>query len=280
MSPEPAESTTPKKSGTGLNLAVLLVTSGLILGAALYWRRGETKEIAPRPTVSEKPAAARSQAPFRLTLADPLLWVKTSEADFQERSVDFLPVSGSTPPLRRLRLRAATIGTRDDTVKFLGARSAEPIPLGKGGKVSVDVDWNHQANGCYLAAQIVLAPAKTEGNPLGGADWLKVEYLGVPPGTNGRLAVGTRTSGRDGPLFTEGWPQVRREGRPIGLQHVDIEIKDRGFVVRENGVESYVSKPDEAPAMQEAYLYLQMSTHSNYPARELYFGRVEYVPAD
>jgi len=107
-----------------------------------------------------------------------------------------------------------------------------------------------------------------------------VEYVGVPPGKNGRLAVGARVAGRDGPLFTEGWPQVQREGRPIGRQHVEIELQKRGFVVRENGMEQYASKPDEAPAMQEAYLYLQMSTHSNYPARELFFGNVEVVSED
>jgi hypothetical protein len=190
--------------------------------------------------------------------------------------IDLVELSEPGRQLHRLRIRAGTIGTCDDTVKFLGVRSAEPYQVGKGGRFSIEIDWNRQSNGCYLAAQIVLAPAKSEGNPLRGRDWLNVEYIGVPPGKNGRLAIGTRSAGRDGPLFTEGWPQVHREGRPIGVQHVEIELKNRGFVIRENGIEKYVSKAEEAPPMQEAYLYLQMSTHSNYPPREIYFDSVQY----
>jgi len=262
-------SSSPRRLGNGI-VAISLVVAVAAAGGLVFLRE-KSPSNPSRPGLERSPVVPRAEA-MPASSIDPARWALTSEGDFQEHSVDLKD--------GRFRFRAATIGTRDDTVKFHGVRSAQPYRLVKGGRFTVDVDWNQQSNGCYLAAQIILAPGKTDGNPLSGADWLKVEYIGVPPGKNGRLAVGTRIAGHDGPLFTEGWPKIQREGRPIGLQHVEIELKKRGFVIRENGVEKYVSKPDEAPPMAEAYLYVQMSTHSNYPAREIYFSNVEVVPAD
>jgi hypothetical protein len=120
----------------------------------------------------------------------------------------------------------------------------------------------------------VLAAAETAGNPLSTPDWLLVEYVGVPPGKNARLVVAAGAGGRRRTLFTEGWPEMNRGDRPIGKQEIEVEaLEDGGFAVRENGAEVFVS-PRGALSFREGWLYLQLSSHSNYPAREVTFDRV------
>ena len=58
-----------------------------------------------------------------------------------------------------------------------------------GTRIAVELDWNDQPNGSYLSAGLILAPEPTEANPSRGRSWLKVEYVGVPPGRNARLVV-------------------------------------------------------------------------------------------
>ncbi len=193
-------------------------------------------------------------------------WELTSEGEFEERSADF---SGS-----RLRLRAATRNTPADTVKFLGMRRREEFRVGEGTRVSVDLDWNKQANGSGLSAGIVLAPAATSGNPLESPTFLQIEYIGVPPGKNARMVVAAHDAGRHRILHNEGWPDANREGRPIALQRIEIIFgKDGAFRVLENGREVFASEP-KALSFDQAYLYLQMSSRSNYPPREVSFDNV------
>ena len=94
-------------------------------------------------------------------------WTRIQDGDFQEAVVD--TVNG------RLRLRAATIGTRADTVKHLGIRTNEPVvDLGHRTEIEAEIDWNDQANGCYLRASLYLCPTKTDGTAKKEADWLKL----------------------------------------------------------------------------------------------------------
>ena len=197
-------------------------------------------------------------------------WEITSEGDFEERTVDTV---GS-----RLRLRAATRGMRNELVKFLGLRRREEVRLPAGTRVSADLDWNRQANGSGLSAGLVLSPAVTSGNPLESADSLRVEYIGVPPGANARMVIAARKGGRERFHHTEGWPDAKREGRKIGLQRIEIVIEKGGaFRVLENGKDVYASGPD-AISFDRAFVYLQMSTRSNYPPREVFFDNVVVVP--
>ncbi|HTF57761.1 MAG TPA: hypothetical protein VK661_11055 [Planctomycetota bacterium] len=193
-------------------------------------------------------------------------WEVTSEGDFEERAVDS---RGS-----RWRIHAATRGTRPDTVKFLGVRRLGEIRLGEGTRISADLDWNSQSNGSGLSAGIVLAPAATSGNPLATPASLRVEFIGVPPGKKARMVVAVRESGNERYLYTEGWPDTNREGRPIGVQRLTLVFEKGGsFKVLENGGEVYASGPN-ALSFDRAHLYLQMSTRSNYPPREVFFDNV------
>jgi hypothetical protein len=198
---------------------------------------------------------------------DSTRWVATSEGDFEESVVD-QAADGS-----RLRIRAATRGTRDDTVKFLGARSARSFKVGPESRISARLDWNKQENGCYLSAGVVLSPQATKGNPLSGLDWVKVEYIGVPPGDNARLLISCKREGRERFLHTEGWPDKNRSGRRISLEKIELLVLNGAIKVFENGSLVYESK-ERVVGFDTAHLYLQLSSHSNYPPREVFFDQI------
>jgi len=245
------------------------VLAGIV--CALGVGAGGTLFVLSRPQAEARPAVPRVAArpdgfrdAFDRPELDSAAWISVADGDFQERVVDVQ--SG------RLRLRCATVGTNDRTVKYLGVRSVAAVPLRDGRKVSAELDWNNQANGSYLSSALVLAPAATEGNPLLTSDWIKIEYVGVPPGKNGRLVVGRRAKGRELPLFTEGWPESNRNGRPIARQKIELILRGDGVDVLENGIKVFSSH--EKLPFEAAHLYLLMSSHSNYPPRELYWDNV------
>jgi len=193
-------------------------------------------------------------------------WEVLSEGDFENKSVES---SGA-----RLRFLTATRGTRSDTVKYLGVRSRESFRLSEGTVVSLDLDWNRQANGTHLSAGFALAPTAASANPSGLADGLRIEYIGVPPGKNARMVITTRVGGRESRLFTEGWPDSNREGRRIGLQHLQLVLKKSGaFSVVENGRSIFESR-EGALTFDAAYLYLHATSQSGYPPREIFFDNV------
>ena len=201
---------------------------------------------------------------------DPTRWIATLDGDFREHAVDVVDISPLGAHDFRLRLRADTRGTRDDTVKFLGARTVPAFPMAEGTRIAVTVDWNGQANGSYLTAAVILTPEATRGNPLRGRDWFKVEYVGVPPGQNARLIVGQRVEGRERTLYDEGWPETNRSGRRIGVQELLLVLRRSSFEVWENGARLFEAR-DTSLGFESAHLHLQLSSHSNYPPREILF---------
>ena len=252
------------------------------------WRRAQY--IALVITAQVLAAIASSAEPypwvedFRSGVLDPARWERTHEGDFREWSVDVVDsirrraatAEGATSPLSpiyRLRLRADTRSTRDDTVKFLGARAVPPIALQDGREIVVQLDWGNQTNGSYLTGGVVLSPHVTQGNPLTTEDWLGVTYVGVPPGRNGRMVVAVKSRGRERTVENEGWPDTGREGRPLGIQLVRLRLRNRAVEVWEGDRRVWTSAPDTL-GFDTAYLYLQMSSHSNYPPRAIYFDTI------
>jgi hypothetical protein len=192
--------------------------------------------------------------------------VLTRQGDFREALVDI--VAG------RLRIRAGTIGTRDDTVKHLGVRSAEAVvdfstPI----EISAEIDWNNQANGCYLQASLYLCPTATEGTAASERDWLCFEYVGVPPGKNARAVLARREAGNLRMLFTEGWPDKQRTGRPVARQRVVLRLDPQNIEIVENGRPLFGPAP-HGVGFRRAYLYIELASHSNYPPRALFFDDV------
>jgi len=267
----------------------IVAVGALVVAAVLLLRRpreasrpaavGERPEAPSAPSHESPPApsplgGATADAVFRedfssLALPGPK-WVPTRDGDFKEAAVDALG--------GRLRLRAGTIGTRDDTVKHLGIRSAEPIvDLTRPIEVAFEVDWNNQANGCYLQASVFLCPTKTDATAAAEPDWLKFEYVGVPPGRNARGLLATRRAGNLRFLYTEGWPDQQRVGRTIGKQRVVLRFGPQTVEVIENG-KSLCGPLPHALSFQRAWLYLELCSHSNYPARELFFDGIAVRP--
>jgi len=66
-------------------------------------------------------------------------WQITREGDFEESIVDVYDIDPTGDVDYRLRLRANTIGTSDDTVKFHGVRSVQKVGFSEGLNISFDL---------------------------------------------------------------------------------------------------------------------------------------------
>ena len=245
-------------------VGVLIGVAALVMaGILLRLGRPEPSPANPISQAAEPPAPPDSPA----SAADPA-WIPWFEGDFKEKRAESRD--------GRIHLRCSTLGTIDKTVKALGMRSASPVRLGRETRVTSTLDWNRQVNGSYLTAALVLAPSTSAGNPLSGPNWLKIEYVGVPPGKNGRLVVGCRTGGRDRVLFQEGWPEENRHGRPLALQKIEVVLKADSFEVLENG-RAVFSCPERLLRLTSAHAHVMMTSHSNYPTREVSFSDVRWT---
>jgi hypothetical protein len=241
----------------------------ILIGAGLIIRDRPDDAIGEKSKLTET-IVLRDD--FNEGYLNPESWQITQQGDFKERVVDSYDVDPSENSDYRLRLRMNTLGTRDDTVKYQGVRSVGKVDFSAGKEISFDLDWNNQSNGCYLSASIYLCPTVTNGNPGEENDWLKYEYVGVPPGRNARCVVATKTDGKVKYLYTEGWPE-QQTGRHIGYQRITIIVDNRSIKISENENEIYHT-PSPGLEFTSAYLYLQMSSHSNYPTREIYYDNV------
>jgi hypothetical protein len=203
-------------------------------------------------------------------------WEVTQDGDFAEVVVDVVDVDLGEDTEFRLRLRANTVGT-SDPLKYLGVRGKKRIGL-KGSKVIMfDLDWNNQVNGSYLTASFYLCPTKSN-NPKNESDWLKFEYVGVPPGQNVRINIRMKIDGVVYPLHTDWGPRDERSrplGYPLGLSSHRISLfLDKGRLrVAQDNEEIYSSSTPNLNFIT-AYIYLQMSSGTNYPSREVYFDNI------
>ena len=202
-------------------------------------------------------------------------WKIIQQGDFRQSIADVITVDPTKRDEYRLRLGMNTIGTRDDTVKYIGVRSANRLSLHPPTEISFDLDWNNQSNGCYLTAAVYLCPTVTNTNPEREEDWLRFQYVGVPPGQNARAVIAVKDNGTVKHLLTEGWPE-KRGGRHIGFQRIKIILDNKGFTILENGA-SLCHIDSRNLKFNSIYLYLVMSSHSNYPFREIYFDNISVV---
>ena len=191
-------------------------------------------------------------------------WLETASGDFSERQIRIVPGRG-------LEVRIGTEGTRDDTVKYAGARRRRAVSGRDLQRVRVTIDWNGQENASYLTASVVLSPHSAQ-NPLETGDWFQAGYVGVPPQGNARLLLIEQVAGVKWTLFDEGWPGANRTGRPISRQTLEIFRAGPEMAVVENDRE--VSRTRAMPWKDDLYVYLQVSSHSNYRPRSVVFGGV------
>lgn len=214
------------------------------------------------------PCAAAWREDFSPGSLDPLRWRVTRAGDSRTHVAEVVPAQRG--PGFRLRLATDTRGTRDDSVKHVGVASRCAIALGRDARVRVLLDWGPPANGSYLAGAVVLSPHATTGDPRATADWLSVGYVGVPPGRNARLLVAARVNGVSRTLFEEGWPGANREGRPVGRSELEVAWRGSSLEFREGGRLVHTASAADA-SFESAHVYLQLSSHSNFPARAIHF---------
>tara|TARA_R110002072_G_scaffold35743_2_gene105434 strand:+ start:464 stop:1294 length:831 start_codon:yes stop_codon:yes gene_type:complete len=185
----------------------------------------------------------------------------------------------------RLRLALDTLQTKDETVKLRGVRSRRFFQVPQQGaplRVTVTLDWNQQLNGSYLTLGFALLPA---GAPLTSmphrlSSALAFEWVGVPPGKFARPFLWERRSGGLRSLYTEGWPQPRREdrkGRLRATSTITLEAR-RGQVRLFEGKKLLHEGPSGFAG--PCRLLLFTTGHSNYPERSVSFHdvRVEAPP--
>ena len=203
-------------------------------------------------------------------------WEITTDGDFTDYTVDVCDVDISEKNDFRLRLQANTLDT-SDPLKYLGVRSKEALDLNTDMEISFDIDWNDQANGCYLTASLYLCPAISE-NPKNEDDWLKFEYTGVPPGRNVRINIWEKINGAVAPYYTDWGPRDEKD-RPVGKylepgKHtIKLVISESYLRVFEDDNEIFFL-PDHKLSFTTAYIYFQMSSGTNYPARTVYFDNI------
>ncbi len=168
----------------------------------------------------------------------------------------------------RLAIALDTMGQPAAPLAVRGMRStrarARPLDLG------VTLDWNRQANGAYLKAAIYLSPHSTAGDPAALADWVRVSYVGVPPGARFRHEVAERRRGRLRFLDRAGWPGDRR-GREPGAPRLRIRWAGTQLLLDEDGRRRSAV---EARGWPRVFVYLTLTGHSNYPRRVVYFSDV------
>ena len=162
-------------------------------------------------------------------------------------------------------------------MKFLGVRSKDTVDFSVKKAITFDLDWNNQANGCYLTASLYLCPAVSN-NPKAESNWLKFEYVGVPPGKNVRINIWEKVDGAVHPLHTDRGPhddQNRPIGKPLGLasHRIGLLLDKDSLQVLQDGEEIYPLSMHNLE-FTTAYVYLQMSSGTNYPSREVYFDNI------
>lgn len=213
---------------------------------------------------------------FEKGLLDLSRWEVTSDGEFTEAYMDVIDVAPGEEADHWLRLRANTIGT-SDPLKYLGVKSRHTVNFTTAKEILFDLDWNKQTNGSYLTASFYLCPSKSD-NPKEENDWLKFEYVGVPPGRNVRINILAKVDGVVYPLHIDWGPRDdngRPLGRPLGLSSHRISLfLDKSCVRVVQDDEEIFPLSKHNLNFTTAYIYLQMSSGTNYPSREIYFDNI------
>lgn len=232
---------------------------------------GATAGAASTPAPTPAPKVEEYVEEFSAEVLDPQRWQATRLNDFQEARWDLQP-DPEEPGDGRLRLRAATLNTRDATVKHMGVVLTRPLDLRSPVDVQVDLDWAHQRNGSYLALAAYLAPAFDRTSVTQTPDWLGVRVVGEPPGQTARLEVMRRSHGNLAALERFGWPGTK-PGRDMGRVRLELHLDGRAARLNVDGKERF-STPDAGHRYEQAFLYLELTSHSNYPGRDVFVDRV------
>ncbi len=206
---------------------------------------------------TSKPADGAAATPVKAapTPVEPPGWVTVGVSD---------AVRSASWSADRLALSLTTMGITPKPLAVTGVRSVKPVS----GSIDLafTLDWNRQANGAYLKVAVYLSPHRTDGDPAQLDDWVRVSYIGVPPGDRWRHELAERRGKRLAFLDRAGWPHDRR-GRVPGVAKVHIRWTGGRLELLEGG--ATLSKVT-ARGWSEHYVYVTLTSHSNYPQRTVY----------
>lgn len=233
----------------------------------------------PPPDVPSPPGAGHvvrldaggvgGEAPGRASFVDGFQGMALGPGWVAVRSGD-PPAPLAAPRGGRLALALDTLGTDPTTLKVVGVRTRSPMRLGR---VEWTLDWNQQRNGSYLKAALYVSPHATTGDPAELPDWIRVEHVGVPPGERWRHTVAEQQAGSLRYLDQAGWP-ADRSGRPPGAPRCRLDLQADGRVTyAEDGVVRSAVRTAR-PFTVPVYVYLTLTSHSNYPRRTVYIDNV------
>lgn len=174
-------------------------------------------------------------------------------------------VAGVTRGAGRIDLALQTIGIPPRPLAVVGVRTDRVLegPL----DFAYTLGWPAEQNASYLDAAVYLTPHRTAGDPALLDDWVRVSFVGIPPGDAWRRQVTERRAGRLKYLDREGWPAKRIARRkPVS---VTIRWRDGVLEVVEAGRPNARMQSSKWP---RTYVYLTLTGHSNYPRRTVHFG--------
>ncbi len=259
------------------NVSLWKLTALAAVLALVSCRGGDGPAKAPGPEGAAQPKATRGPTPepalvddFRTLDRD--RWVVTKLNDFEQVSVDLVP-DPKEPGDKMLRFQMSTMKTDPSTVKFVGVAHPKPLDLSTPVRIAVDFDWGDQTNGSYLTLGLFLSPEWTTGAVTRTMDWLGFRLVGVPPGKQVRQEIMRRNYGNLQEVERFGWPDKKDFAR-LGRVRLELELDGRRLVARMDGAEIFRTE-DAGIRFDKAYLYVEASSHSNYPVRNLYVDEIE-----
>ncbi len=232
---------------------VLVAIAGALLLLGAIWIRHPRVQVAPKPVVAKRSFDRDS-------------WISFRVGDFRQSAIEID---------KTLRLAADTRGTPPGTWKHLGVRSAAPIPLREGTFLSISVEWPENSDTSSMSASIVLSPYAIPGDPRTSSEWIDVSSIGTGLAA-GRLVVTSDVDGVSLTHFSEETPRVDFAGRPASRQDVRITVSNRTIQIEEDGWKLTETGPPALPSDQ-CFLYLMLSSDSNFPLREVQFSELKIV---
>src|SRR5262249_31942635 len=122
---------------------------------------------------------------------DPALLSETFQAGLNETRWESVRIADAKSDriesgAGKLTLALNTLGTDGATVKLRGVRTKQSFDVNTSLKAETAIDWNAQANGCYLSAGLAFVDAAFDGDPRQAQEYVMFEWVGVPPGKNVR----------------------------------------------------------------------------------------------
>ncbi len=135
------------------------------------------------------------------------------------------------------------------------------------------LDWNQQFNGSYLSAGLIITQSSQIPSFQSLSDYIAIEYIGVPPGKNGRLQISEKHAGNLKIVYDEGWPQLQREGKLLGIQKILAQYSSQGLEIKEND-NIVLHSHHTALFEQSVFFYFFVQSHNNYYERTVFFDDI------